>query len=130
MPRGRWSVVGAMVVLAVGAAIAVAAIPGPGGVITGCYAAANGALRVIDSSASCAGGETRITWNQKGPTGARGPTGPKGAAGPKGPTGQTGPKGPTGPRGPSGGPPGPVGPTGPPGIAGSSGYQLLTASTT
>jgi hypothetical protein len=131
--RGRWTILGAMVVLAIGATIAVAAIPGPGGVITGCYASSNGALRVIDSAASCAAGEQRITWNQKGPTGprgptgangAKGPTGPKGANGPKGPTGAAGPKGATGPKGPTGpagGPPGPPGPAGPAGPAGTFG---------
>jgi hypothetical protein len=89
------------------------------------YANANGTLRVIDSSASCAAGETKITWNQKGPTGPKGVTGPKGAKGPtgaKGANGPAGPKGPTGPAGPKGatGPAGgPPGPTGPPGTFGS-----------
>jgi hypothetical protein len=97
----------------VGGGVALATIPGSGGVITGCYAKATGTLRVIDtSSAQCKAGESALTWNQAGPQG------PKGDAGPQGPKGDTGPQGPQGPKGDVGplglqGPPGPQGPQGP-----------------
>jgi hypothetical protein len=132
--------------LAVGAfGVALAAIPAADGTITGCYATAGGNLRVVNSAANCASGETAITWSQRGPAGPTGPVGPRGAtgaagpkgatgtkgatgaAGPKGATGAAGPKGATGavgPRGatgPSGGPPGPTGPAGPRGTNGISG---------
>src|SRR4051812_45451713 len=53
-----------------GAGIAVATIPASGtGVITGCYAKTNGALRVIDKQAgkNCTTNEVQLAWNQKGP---------------------------------------------------------------
>jgi hypothetical protein len=69
--------------------VTVAAIPGPDGVIHACYANSNlvtqlgagagpltqvitpqGALRVIDSSASCPSGETALNFNQAGPPGS------------------------------------------------------------
>lgn len=53
------------------AGIAWAAIPGGGGVFTGCYSTTSspvGRLRVIDPSAgqACLAGENQITWNAKG----------------------------------------------------------------
>jgi hypothetical protein len=81
----------------VGTVVAVAAIPDAGGVIHGCYASKDGALRVIDTSAgSCSKKETAISWSQAGPpgpAGAPGATGPAGPAGPSGATGATGPAG-------------------------------------
>ncbi len=87
--------------------IAHAAIPDSGGVIHGCYANKDGALRVIDAAAgqSCdAKKETEITWSQVGPQGIAGPPGPQGvlgAIGPAGPAGAQGEAGPQGPAGPS-----------------------------
>ena len=124
--RGWRLAVGAIVgVGALGAAgIAVASIPGQGGVINGCYNTTNGGLRVIDSSAgdACKTGETAIQWNQ---VGQQGPAGPQGPQGPAGPAGPQGPAGPTGPAGPAGaqGPQGPAGATGPQGPAGVSGVS-------
>ena len=62
--------------------VAVAAIPGPNGTVTGCYARSGGQLRVIDAEAGrvCTRQENTLTWSQRGPIG---PTGPAGAAGPK-----------------------------------------------
>jgi len=101
--------------LGAGAAIAVGAIPGSDGTITGCYAGPNGAvlgnineapgaLRVIDPSlpsklptgapneaAACQPNETQIAWNQSGPQGPAGVTGASGVpgvAGLQGPAGQ------------------------------------------
>ena len=53
------------------AGIAVASIPGQGGVINGCYNKTNGELRVIDSAAgdTCRNHESAIQWNQTGPQG-------------------------------------------------------------
>jgi hypothetical protein len=126
------------VVAAIGVfGVAAAAIPGGNGTVSGCYNTSTGALRVIDreAGATCAAGETAISWSQRGPTGpkgatgARGPTGPAGPAGAKGATGPAGPKGtdgsrgPTGPAGPKGadGSRGPTGPVGPKGNDGSRG---------
>lgn len=61
--------------LAVGS-IAYASIPGPDGVIHGCYktsAPAQGALITIDSAASCPSGYTALDWSQTGPQGPAGP---------------------------------------------------------
>jgi len=62
------------------AGIAYAAIPGPGGVIRGCYISSGGQLRVIDTG-SCRSGETPLSWNAQGPSG---PSGASGASGPPG----------------------------------------------
>lgn len=83
------------IALAIGAvAIAYATIPGPGGVINGCYLKSGGAVRVIDASVTnCKGTETSLNWNvmgPQGPVGPAGPTGPAGPAGPQGPAGSTG----------------------------------------
>jgi hypothetical protein len=113
--------------------VALAAIPGAGGVITGCYSKKDGKLRVIDAQAVpaqiCTAKETQLTWNQTGPQGpqgvpgATGATGPAGPQGPKGDTGATGPQGLPGLAGPAGstgatGAAGPAGPTGPKGDKG------------
>jgi len=103
--------------LGAGAAIAVGAIPGSDGTITGCYAGPNGAvlgnineapgaLRVIDPSlpaklptgapneaAACQPNETQIAWNQSGPQGPAGVNGGQGAAGGQGVPGVPGANG-------------------------------------
>lgn len=88
------SIVGLFLALLLGA-VALAAIPGAGGVITGCYDTKSGALRVIDAQAgkACSKSETQLTWNQVGPQG------PKGDTGVQGPKGDTGAQGPAGPKG-------------------------------
>jgi collagen triple helix repeat protein len=90
------------------AGVAYASIPGPGGVINGCYSKKNGALSLIDSTKSCPTGTAALDWNQQGPKGDPGPAGPAGAAGAKGDTG----------------------PAGPPGTAGSAGATVNTVATT
>jgi hypothetical protein len=78
--------------LAIGG-IAWASIPGPDGVIHGCYKTSNpaqGALIAIDSAASCPSGYTALNWSQTGPQGPAGPTGAAGPAGPAGPAGADG----------------------------------------
>lgn len=100
----KYLVVGVICLLVGSAAIALGAIPSSDGSFTGCYNA-QGVLRVIDGAQSCKSGETRITWNQKGPKGDVGPqgiAGPQGAVGPQGAAGPQGPKGDTGPQGPQG----------------------------
>jgi uncharacterized protein YjbI with pentapeptide repeats len=59
-----------------------AKIPDANGVVHGCYSKTTGALRVTDSS--CAAGEKKLSWNQKG---IQGPKGDKGDAGLPGPVG-------------------------------------------
>jgi type VI secretion system Hcp family effector len=97
--------------LGAGAAIAVAAIPGGGGTITGCYLTNTGnapdlrigQLRLIDPSLSptipgggpnpaavCLSDESEITWSQSGPTGPGGPPGATGAQGAPGAAGANG----------------------------------------
>jgi hypothetical protein len=63
----------AAALIAAAAGIAYAAIPGSNGVISACYAK-DGDLRVIDAAtgAKCKSGETALSWNQQGPTGAPG----------------------------------------------------------
>jgi hypothetical protein len=109
--------------------VAVASIPSSTGVITGCYATKDGALRLIDAEAGqpCGNKEQLITWNQMGPAGPQGPQGEPSAQGPvgsQGPQGATGPQGPQGIPGPTGvpGAPGPQGTQGAPGI---SGYEIV-----
>ncbi|HET7450872.1 MAG TPA: hypothetical protein VFJ78_09755 [Gaiellaceae bacterium] len=103
----------AAVALIVSSGVALATIPGSGGVINGCYAKKDGSLRVVDTSTgTCKTGETSLVWNQTGP---QGPKGDPGLQGPKGDPGQQGPQGPKGDMGPIGlqGVPGPQGPQGP-----------------
>lgn len=113
LSRPRRVLVGLAVAVAVfGVASAVeASIPDASGVIHGCYAKTNGALRVIDTSKDvrCRLSENALNWNARGVTGARGATGAQGATGPTGDGGPTGPSGPKGATGASG-PTGPFGP--------------------
>jgi hypothetical protein len=128
--------------------VALAAIPGAGGVITGCYRPETGRLRVIDAQAGkrCERGENQVTWNQVGPQGVPGTPGLKGdtgapgaqglpgipgaqglqglpgAIGPQGDTGPQGLQGLPGAQGPAGGP-GPKGDQGLPGPKGDTGPQ-------
>lgn len=73
--------VGAVVATVLAGSVAWAAIPGPGGVIKGCFKLNNGQLRVIDSAAVCDASETTITWNQAGQQGPPGPPGEDGTDG-------------------------------------------------
>jgi hypothetical protein len=71
-------------VLALGTVgIGYAAIPGSGGVISGCRDVNTGVLRVIDAEAgeTCRGREAALTWNQTGPPGPPGADGSDGAPG-------------------------------------------------
>ncbi len=118
--------------------IGYAAIPDGNGVFTACRLNGVGTIRLIDPTATpassllnhCTGLETKISWNQGGPSGSQGPTGDKGATGDKGPAGDQGPvgdKGPTGDQGPVGdkGPDGDKGPTGDTGAKGPAGDKGL-----
>src|SRR5258705_8531046 len=74
-----------------------ASIPDASGVIHGCFNAANGNQRIIDTAvSSCKTNEIPIQWNQTGP---RGGVGPPGLPGPQGSQGSQGPQGPQGPQG-------------------------------
>ncbi len=63
--------------------VAVAAVPGTDGMISGCRVLSSGVLRVIDAEAGeqCRTGEQPLDWNQQG---VPGPTGETGAPGPSG----------------------------------------------
>ena len=105
-----------------------ATIPGPDGVISGCYDPTSGQLRVIDAASgqSCLATEQPLTWLQSGPTGLQGMPGPQGEPGipgPQGLQGAVGPQGEPGIPGPQGTPgaPGPQGPQGDPGPTGPAG---------
>src|SRR5258708_23869827 len=66
-------------VLTAGGAIAYASIPAPNGTIDGCYKTsgpAQGALIIIDSTATCPSGTAALNWNQTGPQGPAGPAPP------------------------------------------------------
>lgn len=104
------------------AGIAMAAIPGPGGLISACYTKSGGTLRVIDSSVTtCKSSETSLAWNQ---VGQQGPQGIPGAQGETGPQGASGPQGAQGTQGIQG-PPGEQGAQGEPGIGGVSGVEKV-----
>jgi type VI secretion system secreted protein Hcp len=94
--------------LGAGTALAVGAIPGSDGTITGCYFTNTdvqtpryGSLRIIDPSVtspagapnvqgSCLSDEKTITWSQRGPQGPQGPAGAQGLPGAQGPQGPAG----------------------------------------
>lgn len=80
--KRRAFILAALLVL-VGSAVAVAAIPSADGTIHGCRKNSNGTLRVIDAEAGqqCQQGETALTWNQTGPQGPQGPAGTDGISG-------------------------------------------------
>lgn len=67
-----------------GSGFAVAAIPGPGGVIHACFDKRSGGLRVIDSHRHCTRRERALNWNQQGLPGVTGATGATGREGPPG----------------------------------------------
>ena len=99
----RWLLAGTTMGLSVGllGSIAYAAIPGTGGVISGCVTTGDvkgqHALTLLDTAQStvCQAGQTLITWNQSGPTGPQGPQGAAGPPGPQGPKGDAGAPGAT-----------------------------------
>jgi hypothetical protein len=62
-----------------GVANAAGLIPGPDGVIHGCYRP-DGRLRVITADQMCERNETALPWNQQGPKGDKGDPGPAGQA--------------------------------------------------
>jgi hypothetical protein len=79
-----------------GAYAAMNSVPGPGGVIHGCYARRTGSLRLVGAARKCARSENAIFFNQKGRTGhagARGLPGTPGAPGAPGPVTGTLPRG-------------------------------------
>jgi hypothetical protein len=132
--RSRFAVAIAVAVVLVGVgSIASASIPDARGVLHGCYAKINGALRIIDTGRGqvCSGTENSVVWSQRGPTGAQGVPGPAGPQGTPGAQGADGAKGATGPVGPAGvqGPAGAKGATGAMGPAGSGGGPGPAGST-
>src|SRR5687768_6593339 len=66
----------------------------PDGTIIACVK--NGNVRIVGSTSDCKANEKALTWNERGPAGA------KGERGLKGETGATGAVGPAGPAGPAG----------------------------
>lgn len=130
--RGRLLLATAGMILVVSVGVAYAAIPGPSGVINGCFkksggdhddddGGGKGQLRVIDTAKgeTCKKNETALSWSQRGPKGDKGDPGSVGAAGPAGASGAQGPAGPAGLTGPQG----PAGPQGEPGAEGAQGPQ-------
>lgn len=78
----------AVALLAFGAGLAYATIPGAGGVFHGCILP-SGFLKVIDDAvAQCASNETPISWNQTGPPGPAGADGEDGQDGAPGAPGE------------------------------------------
>ena len=128
---------GALAAVVLAGGVAWAAIPGDGGVISGCYLKLGGGLRVIDTARGqkCLPNlEAQITWNQAGQPGAPGQAGPGGPPGPRGEKGDDGDPGRDGAQGVQGvpgergqqgeqGPPGPQGLQGLPGQDGAQGLQ-------
>ena len=94
--------VGALVFAMGGSAYAITSIPGPSGVIHGCYQTKTGNLRVLAAGKHCRKSERAITWNQTGPRGLQGLQGVQGLQGLQGLQGPQGPQGNTGASGPAG----------------------------
>ena len=95
--------------LATGGVAAASAAGGPGphisaasGVIYACYSNTTKTLTHTTKTAGCKTGSTELSWNAKGPQGARGPQGPQGAKGATGPQGAKGAQGARGPQEPPG----------------------------
>ena len=61
-----------------GAYAAVGSIPGPGGVIHGCYQQQGGSLRLVRTGKKCSDNENAIAFNQQGRPGRQGAPGPIG----------------------------------------------------
>lgn len=83
-------VLSTVLLLAALGGVAWAAIPGPGGVIHGCYNKHGGQLRVINASAKCRRKEAALNWSEIGPPGPHAGTGPRGATGKSGAPGAPG----------------------------------------
>jgi hypothetical protein len=90
------------VALGGGAYAAISSIPGPDGVIHGCYSKKNGVLRLVAAGKRCSRRELAIAFNQTGRAGLRGSRGSTGSRGATGATGATGGKGEQGTQGPAG----------------------------
>jgi hypothetical protein len=93
-------VLGACLLISLPIGRAIASIPSSSGIITACLKP-NGNPTFIDTaiSNSCAGNETKVSWNSHGADGPQGAPGPQGAVGLTGPQGATGAQGPAGPKG-------------------------------
>jgi hypothetical protein len=94
------STIAVFLALGGGAYAAASSIPGPDGVIHGCYAKKKGNLRLIATGRRCSKRENAIAFNQQGPRGLSGGRGATGSRGPTGGTGSPGAKGEQGPQGP------------------------------
>jgi hypothetical protein len=75
------STIGVFAALGGGAYAAVSSIPGPDGVIHGCYQKTKGNLRLVPAGKRCSKGEKAIVFNQQGPPGTRGTSGTPGTPG-------------------------------------------------
>jgi hypothetical protein len=106
------TVLGVVALVVACGGLAVAAVPGPSGVIRGCYSRSTGALRVLRKATKCKHGERPLSWNQQGPPGADGARGSDGAPGASGADGAPG----------APGTPGTPGSPGSPGSPGASGF--------
>jgi hypothetical protein len=82
--------------------VAFGSIPGPGGVVKGCYSKSTGSLRVIDSKKHCSTKHERtLSWNQQGVRGVQGIQGIQGSRGLQGLAGLNGQNGTPGAPGPT-----------------------------
>jgi hypothetical protein len=75
------TVLGVVALVVACGGLALAAVPGPSGVIKGCYARSTGALRVLAKGSKRKHGERALSWNQQGPGGDNGARGSDGAPG-------------------------------------------------
>lgn len=129
------AIAGAVAIAVAAGTFAYAAIPGPDGAVSACYAIQDapkpllsltvagsaptytkGDVRIVQPGESCRSYEKPIGWDQVGPQGATGAQGPTGAQGDQGIQGEQGEIGPEGPQGE-------VGPAGPQGLQGDRGPQ-------
>jgi hypothetical protein len=96
------SSIAVFIALGGGAYAAISSIPGPDGVIHGCYKKKGGNLRLVSSGKRCSRREKAIAFDQQGRQGLRGASvrGSQGSRGLQGLQGVQGAKGEQGPQGP------------------------------
>ena len=70
--------------------------PAATSLIYACYSNSTGEMFRVTSTQTCPAGETKISWNQAGPQGAKGAQGAQGAKGAQGAAGAQGGSGPQG----------------------------------
>ena len=91
--RSHTIAAGALLVAALGGAVAMATAAGENDSIFACRNLRHGLVRVVVDGNACKRNEAALSWNRQGPAGPAGPAGTPGPQGEPGPKGDAGPKG-------------------------------------